>query len=262
MNFISGGKLGDFLHSLFAVKNLCDQQNCKANIYMVDIGWDFGIENTYRELYPILKSQDYINDIFILTEYYLDPVQNPFQNSPIQIFNKTLIEEGYIFNNYLNSSLLYNNCWSEIYQDLFKFTSIEAKWLNYNHVDTLLQGKILIHRKNNDMKNDTFPYDQICEQYQNNMIFISSNITDYEAFPWKEKMPFRHINTLHDWFTSINSCDMMISNLTGPAVIAHALDKRRIIELPNRADSIHCMGEEKYSDNIFWYLDKYTHNLI
>ncbi len=53
MNFISGGKLGDFLHSLFAVKNLCDQQKCKADVYMVDIGWDFGIENTYRELQPI-----------------------------------------------------------------------------------------------------------------------------------------------------------------------------------------------------------------
>ena len=262
MNFISGGKLGDFLHSLFAVKNLCDQQKCKADVYMVDIGWDFGIENTYRELQPILKKQSYINDIHILTDYHLDPIQNPIQNSPIQIFNKQILEEGYIFNDYINSPLLYKACWTEIYEDLFNFKSKSSQWLTYDSYDENLKGKVIIHRKNNDMKSETFPYDEICDQYHDNLIFISSNIADYEAFPWKSRMPFLHIDTLDDWFTSINSCDLIVSNLTGPTVIAHALDKRRIIELPNRADSMHCVGEEKYSTNIFWYLDKKTHNLV
>ncbi len=261
MNFITGGKLGDFLHSLYAVKNLCKKYHCTANIYMVDIGWDFGIENTHRELRPILKQQDYIDDVFILTDYYLDPIQTPFQNSPIQIFNKKLIDEGYVVNDYLNSKLLYKECWSNIYQDLFDFTATESHWLTYNQIDNKIAGRILVHRKNNDMKNQSFPYDQICNEYRNNLLFVSSVESDYDAFPWKSKMPFKKITTLKDWFAAINSCSMIISNLTGPTVIAHALDKRRIIELPDRIDSVHCIGEEQYSDNIYWYLNEIHHNL-
>jgi hypothetical protein len=261
MNFITGGKLGDFLHSLYAVKNLCEKYQCTANIYMIDIGWDFGIENTHRELRPILKQQDYINDIYILTDYYLDPIQNPFQNSPIQIFNKKLIDEGYIVNDYLNSRLLYKECWSSIYQDLFDFKATESHWITYNQFDAESAGRILVHRKNNDMKNQSFPYDQICDEYQDNMLFVSSTENDYEEFPWKSRMPFKKITTLEDWFAIINSCSMIISNLTGPTVIAHALDKKRIIELPDRIDALHCIGEERYSSNIYWYLNQTSHNL-
>ena len=261
-NFLIAGKLGDFLHSLFAVKNLCEQNKYKANIYMVDIGWDFGIENTYQELRPILKKQEYINDVFILTDYYLDPIQTPERNSPIQVFNEQLKKEGYIFNEYIKSSLLYKTCWSEIYENFYNFKSTQAQWFVYDKYDENLKGKILVHRKNNDMKNETFPWEKICNQYKDNLIFISSNIADYDNFPWKEKMPFKSIVTLDDWFTSINSCEMIISNLTGPTDIAHALDKKRIIELPNRLDAMHCIGEEKYSHNIFWYLNENLHNLI
>lgn len=261
MNFISCGKLGDFIHSLFAVKNLCEQNNCTANVYMADIGWDFGINNTYTELYPILKRQSYIDDLLILTDYYLHPIQNPKHNSPIHVYDKKLIDEGFLYNDYITSPSLYKTCWSELFEKHYGFKSKEAKWLNYDKVDLSLVGKILIHRKNNDMKNQSFPYEQIMEQYGNNLVFVSSNVADYEAFPWKTKLPFKKVDTLDEWFTYINSCEMIISNLTGPTAIAHALDKRRIIELPDRIDAFHCIGEEKYSSNIFWYLNENLHNL-
>jgi hypothetical protein len=31
-NFLMGGKLGDFLHAMFAVKHLCLKNNTKANV--------------------------------------------------------------------------------------------------------------------------------------------------------------------------------------------------------------------------------------
>ena len=43
--------------------------------------------------------------------------------------------------------------------------------------------------------------------------------------------------------------------------MAHAIDKLRIIELPNLIDSAHCIGEERYSKNIHWYLNNNHHNL-
>ena len=62
--------------------------------------------------------------------------------------------------------------------------------------------------------------------------------------------------TLEDWFTSINSCQMFIGNLTGPTAISNALNKLRIIELPDTIDIYHTIGEEKYSKNISWFFDQ------
>jgi hypothetical protein len=57
-NFLMGGKLGDFLHSIFAVKQICQHKNIKADIYMYDIGWEFGIKNTYDDM---TSSLTYLN---------------------------------------------------------------------------------------------------------------------------------------------------------------------------------------------------------
>ncbi len=99
-----------------------------------------------------------------------------------------------------------------------------------------------------------FPYDQIIDRYGDAAVFVSSNPLDYDQFPYKQYLQYKKLDTLQDWFTAINSCALFISNLTGPAAIAHALDVPRIIELPDTVDAYHCMGEERFSDNINWYL--------
>jgi len=264
INFLIGGKLGDFIHALFAVRGLSDKLNCKVNVYMVDIGWDFGIENTFRELKPILLNQDYINSFEILKDYYLDPIQTPNKNSPIEVYDKDLLEQGYYCaGDYLNSSLLYKNCWSEIFSDLFNFKIKEKyKWIDYDFINHNTLDKVVIHRKFNDFINKEFPYEEIIYNYgKENCVFISSNEHDYEVFPLKHLIPFYKIHTLHDWFSSINSASMVVSNLTGPAAIAHSLDKPRIIELTNRIDSFHCIGEDKYSKNLFYFINKNINNL-
>lgn len=259
-NFLMGGKLGDFLHAMFAVKHL----SSKANVYMYNIGWEFGIENTYAELAPILLQQEYIQSVSLLTEYTLDPIQTPTVNSPIQVYNKTLTTEGYVdLGRYIQSPWLYKICWSELYSNTFNFPlTHDAKWLTYNRIDERFIGKVLIHRRNNPIRlNPTFPFDEIIEQHKDNVVFVSSNETDYIAFPHHRLVPFERLSTLDEWFTAINSCGMLISNLTAPAVIGHALDVPRIIELPNTADAIHCIGEEKHSSNVHWYMSSELHNL-
>jgi ADP-heptose:LPS heptosyltransferase len=111
-----------------------------------------------------------------------------------------------------------------------------------NKIDERFIDKVVIHRRNTPARlNNNFPFDQIIEQYGDDIIFVSSNEDDYRAFPYQH-IPFVKISTLDEWFTTINSCGLMISNLTSPAVIAHALDIPRIIEIPNTPDAIHCMG--------------------
>ena len=155
INFVMGGKLGDLIQSLITVKGICNKSNKKANLYIFDIGWEFGINNVYKELYPIIIQQLYINSFKILTDYKLDAIQTPTQNSPIQIFNKNLIEEGYIdLGIYIRSPFLYKCCWSELYSKTFEFEiPSEINWLTYNQINDKLTDKVLIHRKHGNRIN-------------------------------------------------------------------------------------------------------------
>jgi hypothetical protein len=258
-----GGKLGDFLHSMFAVKQMCRQFDVKSDVYMYDIGWEYGIENTFSELKPIFLAQDYIESFNILYECEIDSVQRPEQNKPIKINNIQLLQDGYTdLGDYIRSPWLYKTCWSEIYSKTFGFDiKNEYSWITWNKTDINFTDKVLIHRRYNPVRiNDLFPYQKILEKYGDDVIFVSSNQVDYEKFPYKS-IPFVQLKTLDEWFTAINSCRLIVSNLTGPAVIAHALDKPRIIELPDIIDSIHSIGEEKYSKNVNWFIDKNRNTL-
>jgi hypothetical protein len=262
-NFVMGGKLGDFIQSLYAVKNLCKQRGTKANIYLYDLGWEFGIKNTYAELYPIVMQQSYVNSLDILENYELDAVQTPEQNSPIVIRDERLIQNGYIdLGDYIRAPLLYKACWSELYSNLYQFPiEGEYSWISYNKFDPKLKNRILIQRKAATRINKEFPYDKIIEQYGDSLLFVSSNEDDYNKFSHNSKVDFLKVTTLDEWFTTINSCEMIIANLSAPAAIANAMDKLRVIELPFTIDSYHCMGEEKYTSNIYWYLNNEYNNL-
>jgi hypothetical protein len=250
-NFVMAGKLGDFLHAMFAVKNICERDNITANVYMDPHGFEFGVENTQRELEPILMQQHYMNSLQVLTES-----------------NKQKLEqEGFIdLRQYIKSPFLYKCCWSEMYSKTFNFPILNTyKWITYDKVNNDLKGKILIQRKANIMRNPHFPFKQIIDQYgKENFLFISStkkdNSTDYEEFPYKSLIDYYEVETLEEWFTAINSCEIIIANLSAPAVMAHAMDKPRVIELPGngdtaRLDIYHCMGEELYSNNVRWFVN-------
>ena len=104
--------------------------------------------------------------------------------------------------------------------------------------------------------NMEFPYEEFIKQNKDNILFISTSESDYDAFPWKDGVEFRKIDTMTDWFTCIRSCGAMISNISAPACIANALDTYRIIELPYMIDANHWMRGELYSVNNFWFFNK------
>ena len=258
------GKLGDFLHAMFAVKHICYNNNIKANVYIYDIGWEFGINNTYNELLPIMLKQNYINSFNILESYEVEPIQTQDYNSPIRVHDDKLISEGYIdLSGYIRSPLLYSACWSDLYSNTFNFKiNPEYKWIDYDKINPDLYGKILIQRKANVMRNALFPYNDIINHYgKENIIFISSTEQDYNEFLYKDGIEFYKVTSLDEWFTAINSAALVIANLSAPAVMAHAMDKHRIIELPYTLDAVHCVGEEQYSKNIYWYLTETQNNL-
>jgi hypothetical protein len=266
VNILVGGKFGDFIIALYGVRGYCSANNCKANVYLIDIGWEYGIDNIYRELYNILIGQDYINKFEILPKYayHLDPIQTPSQNSSIQIFDKRLIEEGYIFNDYITSSLLYKKCWFEIYSHKYDFTiTSPTSWIKHNKINNDFIGKVIVHRKHSPERfNPTFPYEELIDKYSDSLVFASTKRQDYENFKYTSKIPYYEVKDIDDWFTIINSCSMFVGNLTGPVTIAEALEKLRIVELPHNGDMYHWMGAETYTENLKWYLTDKINNLI
>lgn len=245
-NFLMRGKLGDFIQALYGVKTYCTHHNTTANLYMYDLpsklGWEFGIKNTYKELYPIISNQSYINSFSILED-----------NTNITNF----IDLG----DFINSPLLYRGVWTEIFSDLVKSSIIRGPWIEFNNLDTSLSNKIIIHRRAKYKLNMEFPYEEFIKQNKDNILFISTSESDYNNFPWKDSIEFHKIDTIVDWFTYIGSCKVMISNISAPACIANALDVVRIIELPNMIDSHHWMGEQNYSNNTFWFLNNTINHL-
>jgi ADP-heptose:LPS heptosyltransferase len=257
MNFIMGGKLGDFIHTLFVVKNICERDNIMANLYMYDIGWEHGIDMTYNELKDILVSQPYIKSFEILSKY-------KFNNNRVDVYNEQLVKEGYIdLGNYIRSDNLYKCCWSDIFQKDYNFEIKEYKWLFFTKTDLKFSNKVVINRRNNIIRlNPDFPYEEIVEAYKDNLIFISTSEDDYNSFKYKNKCEFYKIKSMDDWFTSINSAELFIGNLSGPASIASGFNKKRMIELPNTIDAYHWIGEEKYSRNITWFFNReLCHNM-
>lgn len=247
------GKLGDFIQSLSALKRICEYTGCTGNLYMYDdmrnIGWEHGIENTYAELYDILISQKYIESFSILDDFTM--VQE-------------LKSNGYIdLGDFVKSPILYRNSWTEIFSNTFGFPIVgEYKWIEYDLIDNRFENKLLIHSRSKYGFNELFPYKDLINQNKGNIIFISTSENDYNVFPYKDDIEFHKIDTMKDWYTSINSCGLFVSNISAPACIANSLDVRRIIDLPKIFDSIHWIYETKYTSNLFYYIDEERHNLL
>jgi hypothetical protein len=267
-NFTACGKLGDFIQMMYALKNICLTRNVKADLYLyhLDGGFELGTDTAYRELYNIISSQSYINSFNMLEGIEVTKTDTwPYRE--LKVYEPKLVEEGYThLEDLFRSPLLYKSCWAEILSDTFGFENKKPyQWLQFDKTNPDFLGKVLINRRYgnpaNPKINKDFPYEEVMKAYPGQIIFIGTEIKDYDLFPYKDECEFRQIGDIDDWFTTINSAALYIGNLSGPSHIASALDKKRIIELPMNIDLCHWVGEEKYSDNLGWFIDA-QHNYI
>lgn len=262
-NFTLNGKLGDFMHMLFGIRHICKMNNTKADIYLYHYGWEHGLEKAYKELYDIVMNQSYVNSFTVLENYKM---LSENSSGPIEVFDEKLLQEGYThMEDFMRSADLYHHCWSEIFSRKFNFPLNPGepyKWLEFDKVDERFIDKVIINRRYNPSRlNPEFPYAGILEAYKGNIIFIASSINDYDKFPYKDLCDYHEVSTIDEWCTIINSSGLYIGNLSGPTSVASALDKVRLVELPQTADIYHWIGEEKYSRNIGWYVSRELNNV-
>lgn len=259
-NFTICGKLGDFVHMMFAMKHICEKNNTQADIYLyhVDGGFELGTDTAYRELLDIVMNQPFVNSFQMLENFKIVPTNPNVISGPIEVYEPKLIEEGFIhLEDFMRSPYLYKTCWSEILSLTFGFElKGPAQWMKFDKIDPYFTDKVIINRRYSHSRiNNDFPYESIMEAYPGQVVFIGTEKKDYDLFPFRDQCEFYQIGDVNNWFTVINSAALYVGNLSGPSSIASALDKKRIIELPMTGDAYHWIGEEKYSKNIGWFVN-------
>ena len=75
-NFTICGKLGDFVHMMFAMKHMCEKNNTQADIYLyhVEGGFELGTDTAYRELLDIVMNQPFVNSFQMLENFKIVPI--------------------------------------------------------------------------------------------------------------------------------------------------------------------------------------------
>lgn len=237
-NYLIGGRLGDFIHSLVVPKFLYDQEGIKANIFITDIGDIFsnGLQNTYNELLPVMQSQRYV-ELFSI-----------YNNEPID----------YRLCDFRNSHYLYTTCWNEVFFKTFipKYqVPSEFSWLDVTTKDYDNDTIVINRSTRRDMNNIILSeYNNIFEEYHGHkFIFICSDKSQYDSFPLKNKTELKICTTIEEIINAIYSAKIFVGNQSTPYAIASALNKPRILEALDSVDRNHYITDSKYYKNTQWF---------
>ena len=250
INFVSGGQLGDLIHELFVVKNICSKNNFKANLYIVDISYNietcgnftYDLEKTYNDLYDLIVCQDYINFFGILPK----------------IFNENFINLC-IWRNHIEATKInnqYSKCWTDILKDTYNLkieNSDFTNWLTVND-DDYTKDKVLIHRSIH-RHNPSFDWNFYLDKINDDILFITTNEHEWNIFPYKrENIKIYLKSNIFDITRAINSCKYFIGNQSSNFAIACSLNIPRLVELSYGSDKFYS-DEKKYHNNISYYYD-------
>ncbi len=246
LDFIAGGMMGDFIHSLYVVKNICEKRGIKANLYLTDQGdkWKRGLLTAHADLEALVMAQPYINR-FRTGFGDLDPARSINLSNWRQAVANTHSETG-----------KYDKCWSDMLAQYYGFEVPEKnRWLRVDSIHS--DVSVVIHRSKHH-HNTAFPWTNIIHSIQREIIFLTCDASEWDAFPFKNvKIKPVVVSTIHDMSMVMASGTFFIGNQSAPFALASALDVPRLCELdPDPAPFY--MGEEKYSKNISWWLNPQT----
>ena len=247
INFLSCGTSGDLIHSLYAVKNICEKYNSKANLYIADCSYfiencesfTFSLDKTYEDFKELLLSQEYILNFNILPKN----------------FNGELVS----LNAWRKIGFGKFETWTKNMNKTYDIDNIiEYRWISIKENIKELEDKILIHSSIKRF-NKAFNWKNLIQSNIDTTYFITNNKNEYEYFIHTVgiNIPVVYVNTIFDMAKAISSCKFFVGNQSMPFALASSMDKNRLGVLSND-DSIFYMEEQLYSKNISWHLNEQT----
>jgi hypothetical protein len=204
--YITGGKLGDLIQSLSVICEKFYETGRKGILYMSEKAENFhnGLKNTYNDIYPVIIKQKYIQDLKIYTNETYD----------IELTSWRV-------------NLVLKN-WYDIFNEYYNIKWGQNKWIEAPFSDRWI-NKIVINTTSYRFPTN-IDFNLLNDLCFDNLIFISSDKSEYEFFQEKTKCNIEYckFNSFLDLITIINSCKLFIGGLSAPLAIAHALHKNRI----------------------------------
>jgi len=209
ISYLSGGLLGDFIFQLSVIMEKYIETGKKGILYLSNKGGEFrfGLENTYFDTYKIIKNLEYIEDYFIYNNENIDIDLTKWRD---------------------NKEVDYKN-WYIKYSNTFNIEWGKHKWLSCS-TNEKWKNRIIINTTNYRWPCH-IDFKKIYKLYGNKLIFVSSDINQYNIF--KEKtyidIEFYLTKDFNDLCTIINSCKLFIGSQSAPLHIAFAYKKDVII---------------------------------
>lgn len=229
MNYLGGGKLGDFIHSLIVCKYNFETTGELADIFLSEYGssFEYSLEFTFNELIPVLQNQPWFNSLNIYNGELIDIDLTKWRNSP----------------------LLYKTNWLEIYSDYYldnvKIPN-EYKWITIDKDEQFIDSLMINRSLKTTDDSKLHEYDKLISEYSNNAYFICFDIKQYYQFPFHYKTKLIQVSNLFDFFQKISSCKHFIGNQSGPFAWASAMNINRSVELLDIPDKIHYVNDSNY----------------
>jgi hypothetical protein len=242
-NYICGGMLGDLIHLLYVIYCKYHELGIKGNLYITnDRKWGGDVfrtraDNTHKELFTIITAQPYINNF--------------------SVYNDENITFDYNLNDFRKNPKLCYDTWLNALAYYFNFTVIETPWISLptNYINNKYEDRVLIHRS---IVRHYPPFLSILKRIidNNQCLFITNNINEYNSFPFKNDVPLELISTLDDMYTGINSCKFFICNQSSPLAMAYSINKPALCE---STEGEFYVGQKHY-DGFNW-IDPKRNNL-
>lgn len=235
MNYLAGGKMGDFIHSLIVCKYKYDMTGEMSNIFLSNNGhaFEYDLEFTFNELKPLMLLQPWVKSFNIHKNEHID-------------VDLTIWRQ---------SSKLYQTNWLEIYSNTYlndiKIPN-EYKWIDVT-IDPKYSNSLMINRSLKTTDNSKLNvYDSLIDRYQD-VYFICFDIRQYYEFPLHYKAKLLLVDNLLDFFSKIASCHFFIGNQSGPFAWASALNVPRAVELLDIADRTHYINDSNYYEYFSYF---------
>lgn len=242
VNMLMGPKLGDFLHSLVVPKYLYYMFGIKTNLYLIEKYDKFflSLRDTYKELYPIISQQEYINT-FKIYDYSV----------PIK----------YDLNSFRSCMLLSRApFWAVFMKDVFPNVNTIPRNMKILNIPRNEKYKdyLIIHRRDDRSHwtpNIEFQYRNILDQFDKK-IFLDNKPDEYEKFRFKDEVDLEIIDGLEETLSAISGCKMILTNPTGPLAMATVMNVPRIGELFQHTIN-HYAHDHLYYDNVEYFDSDY-----
>ena len=230
MNFVCGGRIGDFINSLYVISRLAETPAC---LYITgsNYGGDSfsrGVDATYIDLQKLVTAQPYVKS---------------FHSA------NTINEQFVNLNSWRMSDKLYKANWTEIFNSYYALPA-QDKFTPYLSVesDNRFKDYVIIHRSSQRHTNN-FPWESIIKN--NKVVFVGFDSSEMNTLPNASSIEFFQPKDFYEYACIIKGAKGFIGNQSSPLALAYGVGQRVLAELHNQ-DSLHYFYKPPFKDNFFY----------